>query len=293
MPESSIDDTFVPASEVPIVVPTDPFPARDDGVCDRMETALDHLGGALAVEDAYEVATLGYTVPESFMLSVVIPVFNEIETILPVLARVRSLPLPTEIVVVDDCSTDGTRQILRRLEHIAGLTILYKEKNEGKGAALRDGMAEAKGDIIIVQDADLEYDPRDIPALIEPILFGKADVMYGSRFLDSRLAQNSSGVHRWGNRLLTMASNVTTGLGLTDMETCYKAFRRNALRGMEIKQNRFGFEPEITAKIARRQFRVQELPIRYDARGWEEGKKIGIRDALSALWCIVRYAWAD
>ena len=230
--------------------------------------------------------------PAGFRLSVVVPVYNEEATICEILARVRALPLPKEIIVVDDCSTDGTRDRLAALAPARDLRVVCKPRNEGKGAALRTGFAEATGDIVVVQDADLEYDPRDIPKLLKPILSGEADVVYGSRFLGDEL-QDRSFLHRFGNGLLTGASNWLTGLRLTDMETCYKAFRRDVLRGIQIQQNRFGFEPEITAKLARLGCRVLEAPITYDARGYTEGKKIGMKDAINALYCVVRYALAD
>jgi glycosyltransferase involved in cell wall biosynthesis len=170
--------------------------------------------------------------------------------------------------------------------------VIFKPQNEGKGAALRTGFRRVTGDVVVIQDADLEYDPRDILPLVRPIVCGQADVVYGSRFLGEE-PQDRSWVHRLGNRLLTAASNWTTGMALTDMETCYKAFRREVLQSFEIRQPRFGFEPEVTAKIARRKFRVMEAPIRYAARGYAEGKKIGVMDLFSALYCIVRYGMRD
>jgi glycosyltransferase involved in cell wall biosynthesis len=205
---------------------------------------------------------------------------------------VAAVPLPKEIIVVDDASIDGTRQALAQIDHIPDLHIISKPHNEGKGAALRTAFRRASGDVIVVQDADLEYDPRDIVPLVRPIVEGTADVVYGSRF-GAGGQPGSSRLHRAGNRLLTWASNLTTGLAITDMETCYKAFRREVLRDFEIRQNRFGFEPEVTAKIARRKHRVAEVPISYAARSYAEGKKIGVADLLNALYCIARYAVCD
>ena len=230
--------------------------------------------------------------PTGFRLSIVVPVYNEQATIRQIIARLWSLDLPKEIVIVDDGSTDGTRQQLESLMGIPHVRVFLQSHNQGKGAALRYGFQQAGGDVILIQDADLEYDPRDIPRLLQPILSGEADVVFGSRFLQA-LHRGSSPIHRLGNRMLTAASNWTTGLQLTDMETCYKVFRREVLRDLPLFQDRFGFEPEITAKIARRGFRVQEIPIRYSARNWNDGKKIGIRDGFEALWCIARYAWSD
>ena len=243
-------------------------------------------------DPAYEVEPLDMELPADFKLSVVIPVYNEEMTLRAIVGRVAVIPVPKEIILIDDCSTDGTREILKSLEQVSDLRVIYKPQNEGKGAALRTGFAAAQGDVVVVQDADLEYDPRDFPQLLKPILSGEADVVYGSRFLGNS-QQDPSWLHRFGNGLLTRASNLFTGLRLTDMETCYKAFRRDMLTGIEIRQDRFGFEPEVTAKLARRGARVSEIPISYDGRGYEEGKKIGLKDALNAFYCIVRYGLKD
>lgn len=230
--------------------------------------------------------------PTAVKLTVLMPVYNERETIREIVERVLAVGLCDELVIVDDCSTDGTRDILIELDRLPGVHVFLHGYNRGKGAALRTAMAHARGEIVLIQDADLEYDPSDYAKLIEPIQSGEADVVFGSRFLQAS-EHNSTPIHRLGNRLLTMASNITTGLRLTDMETCYKVFRRGAVRGMVLREERFGFEPEFTAKLARRGCRVVERPVAYHGRGWSEGKKIGVRDALRALWCIVRYAWID
>jgi glycosyltransferase involved in cell wall biosynthesis len=267
----------------------------EDVVVARVEATLGRLHELAALVDQeprYDVPELDYEVPADFLLSVVIPVYDERATVRKILARLTAVPIPMEVVIVDDYSTDGTRDLLRPLEMAERVHVIYKPSNEGKGAALRTGFSAARGTVIMVQDADLEYDPRDIPALLRPLVEQTADVVYGSRFLrDTR--RNSSSIHRLGNRWLTRASNLTTGLRLTDMETCYKAFRREVLRDITIEQDRFGFEPEITAKLARRNCRFQEVPIRYHSRGWDEGKKIGWRDGLNALYCIARYGWQD
>jgi glycosyltransferase involved in cell wall biosynthesis len=272
-----------------------PVPQLADDTIARVTHSLEELqrlADLLAVEDGYEPAVRDFVLPRRFKLSIVIPVYNEERTIRQVLARIAALPVPKEIVIVDDGSTDGTREILSQFECAAELHVIFKPQNEGKGAALRTGFRRVTGDVVIVQDADLEYDPRDILSVIKPIVCGQADVVYGSRFLGTE-HQDRSLVHRCGNRLLTMASNALTGLRITDMETCYKAFSLSVLRSFEIQQHRFGFEPEVTAKIARRKVRVQEVPIRYAARGYAEGKKIGLRDLFSALYCIVRYGLCD
>jgi glycosyltransferase involved in cell wall biosynthesis len=221
-------------------------------------------------------------------LSVLVPVFNEVGTVRTLLERVRAVPLAKEVIVVDDCSTDGTREVLAALEPGA-IRLIRHEKNQGKGAALRTGFAHAAGDIVIVQDADLEYDPREYHQLVAPIIAGKADVVFGSRFMGGRPHRVLFFWHSVANGMLTLLSNMVTNLNLTDMETCYKVFRADVLRRIVIQENRFGFEPEITAKIARLGCRIYEVGIGYDGRGYEEGKKIGMRDAFRALVCIFKY----
>jgi glycosyltransferase involved in cell wall biosynthesis len=221
-------------------------------------------------------------------VSVVIPVFNERHTVEQLLKRVREVPLQLEVIVVDDGSTDGTRDILPRLEGSLIDRLVMHEQNKGKGAALRTGFKHASGDVVVVQDADLEYDPYELPMLLRPILSGKADAVYGSRFL--------GGPHRvllfWhsiGNRVLTLLSNMFTDVNLTDMETCYKMIRRELLETLPLSANRFGIEPELTARLAQADARIYELPISYNGRSYEEGKKIGWKDGVSALWGIVKY----
>ena len=235
-----------------------------------------------------------YPIPADFKLSVVIPVYNERQWIRELVRRVQAVSVAKEIILVDDCSTDGTRELLRELEG-DGVSVLYQAKNRGKGAALREGFRRATGDVVIVQDADLEYDPAEYVHLIQPILEGRADVVYGSRFI----GEGHRVLYFWhsvANKVLTTISNMLTNLNLTDTETCYKVFRREVLAGIHLKSNRFGFEPEITAKIARRRnpaWRIYEIPISYSGRTYEEGKKIGLGDALAALFWIVRYRLFD
>jgi len=221
------------------------------------------------------------------LLSIIIPVYNEIGSIGEIISKVNESPYEKEIIIVDDYSTDGTREYLKGLigNHI---TTIFHDRNQGKGAALRDGIAHARGDVIIIQDADLEYDPKEYPKLLEPILSGKADVVYGSRFL--------GGPHRvlyfWhymGNSIVTLLSNMFTNLNLTDMETGYKVFKREVLDGITIESNRFGFEPEITAKMAKKRCRIYEVPISYYGRSYEEGKKITWRDGIKAFFTILKY----
>ena len=235
-----------------------------------------------------------YPIPAGFKLSVVIPCYNEERWIRELVRRVRAVPIPKEIVIVDDCSTDGTRAILRELDG-GDVRVVYQEKNGGKGAALRTGFVEATGDVVIVQDADLEYDPAEYPRLIQPILENRADVVYGSRFI----GETHRVLYFWhylANKALTLLSNTFTNLNLTDMETCYKVFRREVLQEIKLKSDRFGFEPEITAKIARKRkpaWRVYEIPISYSGRTYEEGKKIGLKDAFSAFFAILRFRYFD
>lgn len=221
-------------------------------------------------------------------LTVVIPVYNEVRTVETLLRRVREVPLWLEVIVIDDGSTDGTRDLLPQLEGTLIDRLIMHEQNRGKGAALRTGFEHATGDVVVVQDADMEYDPHEFPMLLRPILSGKADAVYGSRFL--------GGPHRvlffWhsvGNRVLTLLSNMFTDVNLTDMETCYKMIRRELLQELPLSANRFGIEPEITARLVQAGARIYELPISYDGRSYAEGKKIGWKDGVSALRCIVQY----
>lgn len=226
-------------------------------------------------------------------LSIVIPVYNELDTIGEILRLVEAAPvsgLRKEIVLVDDCSTDGTRDFLRKeVETRAGVRVLYHDRNRGKGAALRTGISHTTGDVVLIQDADLEYDPREYPKLLAPILDGRADVVYGSRFSGSEAKRVLFFWHSVGNRLLTTLSNVFTNINLTDMETCYKVFRGDVIRGIRIEEDRFGFEPEVTAKVARLKCRIYEVGIGYSGRTYAEGKKIGWKDGIRAVWCILKY----
>lgn len=223
-------------------------------------------------------------------VSIVIPVYNERETIAEIVDRVRAVGIHQEIIIVDDYSLDGTRDVLLELAEQSDIRVLMHGYNRGKGAALRTAFAEVVGDVVIIQDADLEYNPQDYPKLLAPIERGETDVVYGSRFLENA-DQDPSKLHRFGNWLLTALSNRLTGQRLTDMETCYKVFRREAIQAINFQQNRFGFEPEITAKLSRIGKQIVEVPISYDCRGYDEGKKIGIRDGINALWCILKYAF--
>ena len=225
-------------------------------------------------------------------LSVVIPVYNEEKNISEIIKRVQAAKLAKEIVVVDDASKDGTREILQKLDGRKNVRVLLHERNQGKGAAVVTGLKAAKGDVLLIQDADLEYDPRDYPALLQPIDEGLADVVYGSRFL--------GGSHRvtmfWhlvANQLLTLMTNILYNTILTDMETGYKVFRREVIEGMKIRAKRFDFEPEFTAKVLKRKYRIFEVPISFNPRDYSEGKKIGLRDAFSAVWALVRYRLMD
>jgi glycosyltransferase involved in cell wall biosynthesis len=223
------------------------------------------------------------------LISVVIPAYNEEATLGEIVYRVENLPVDKEIIVVDDCSTDRTPEIARALEAAGRVRYFRHPRNRGKGAALRTGFAEARGEMVIVQDADLEYDPSEIPKLMAPILAGKADVVFGSRFVGGESHRVLYFWHSVGNRLLTLASNVLTDLNLTDMENCYKLFRRDVLKSITIEEDRFGFEPEITAKVAKAGLRIYEIGISYSGRTYAEGKKIGWRDGLWALYCIAKY----
>jgi glycosyltransferase involved in cell wall biosynthesis len=223
-------------------------------------------------------------------LSIVIPCYNERDTIEEIIDAVRAAPGgEKQIIVVDDCSGDGTRELLDSHLKEKVDTLLFHPVNRGKGAALRTGIAAASGDVVIIQDADLEYDPNQYPLLIEPILQDKADVVYGSRFTGSGPHRVLYFWHRVGNGLLTLVSNMFTNLNLTDMETCYKVFRREIVQGITIEEDRFGFEPEITAKVARLGVRIYEVGISYYGRTYAEGKKIGWRDGVRAIWCILKY----
>ena len=234
--------------------------------------------------------------PENFKrLSILIPVFNEVQTVEEIIRRVRatdSCGLEREIVVVDDASTDGTGDLLKKIQQVGGVKVISHPYNRGKGAALRTALEQATGDIVVIQDADLEYDPADYPILLKPILDGRADVVYGSRFL--------GGTHRvllfWhfmANKFLTLLSNLFCNLNLSDMETGYKVFRRKCVEGLTLNAERFGIEPELTAKLARRHFRFYETPIGYSGRDYSEGKKINWKDGLAALWFIFRYRFFD
>lgn len=224
-------------------------------------------------------------------LSVIIPVYNEKNTVLEIIKRVRAIQIPKEIIVVDDASTDGTRELLKNLND-AGVSVLYQEKNQGKGRAIRTALTKVSGEIVLIQDADLEYDPKDYPALLEPILDGRADVVYGSRFL--------GGTHRvllfwhyFGNLIFTTLTNALYNVNLTDMGTCYKIFRADILKLLKLRSDRFGFEPEVTAKVCKMKLRIYETPISYSGRTYAEGKKITWRDGLVYLWCLFRYRFSD
>ena len=225
------------------------------------------------------------------LLSVVMPAYNERDSIDEIIRRVLAVPVRVELIVVDDCSTDGTRDQLQALQRELGFTLILQPANGGKGAALRVGFAKVSGDIVIIQDADLEYSPEEYPSLIELICTGRADVVYGSRFLGRHRAFLFT--HYVGNRVLTLLTNILYNTMLTDMETCFKVMRAEVLRSMTLRSNRFGIEPELTAKIFKRGYRVYEIPITYDGRGYSEGKKITWRDGIVAIWTLFKYRFTE
>jgi len=225
------------------------------------------------------------------LLSVVMPVFNERATIDEIIRRTVAVPLRVQLIVVDDCSTDGTRDMLAALQQELGFTLVLQQKNAGKGAALRRGFQEVRGDLVVIQDADLEYSPEEFPELIDLICEGRADVVYGSRFLGRHRVFMFT--HYMGNKGLTMFTNILYNTMLTDMETCYKVMRTEVLRSMTLEANGFGIEPELTAKIFKRGYRVYEVPISYDGRGYDEGKKIGWRDGFVALWVLLKFRFTE
>ncbi len=266
-------------------------PTADETYLKRIEEAItaaeDVVSTGLEIGDEAPARDQKQT---ALAVSVVIPVYNERDTIAEIVRRVQAVGVHQEIVIVDDYSLDGTRDVLLELAEQSDIRVLMHGYNRGKGAALRTAFAEVEGDVVIIQDADLEYDPQDYPKLLAPIENGVTDVVYGSRFLENA-HQDPSSLHRFGNWALTALSNFLTGQQLTDMETCYKVFRREVIQAINFQQNRFGFEPEITAKLSRMGKRIFEVPISYDCRGYDEGKKIGIRDGINAIWCILKYAF--
>jgi glycosyltransferase involved in cell wall biosynthesis len=260
-------------------------------------TESDFLDEVFAAEDVARATdpVIGGSrrlrLPPGFKLSVLIPVFNEQRTIRAVLQRVEDVGLPLEIIVVDDGSTDGTRAILQAIEQDRheDIRIFYHERNRGKGAAIRTAIAQATGSICLIQDADLEYDPREYFQLLEPIVDGRADAVYGSRFAGGGAHRVHLFWHKLGNQILTTFSNMLTNLNLTDMETCYKVVRTDLLQALPLRANRFELEPELTAKLAKAGARIYEVPISYSGRDYSEGKKIGWRDGVQAIWCICKY----
>lgn len=279
-----------PASSRSNVPGTDATKVWVTGVAPDDLPLLEQLARVLGEGTLRELGV--YELPAGFKLSVAMPVYNEATTIREILRRVLAVPIPKEILVVDDGSTDGTRDILSEFDGKPDVHVFLHERNQGKGGALRTAFQHATGDVILIQDADLEYDPAEYPRLIQPIVAGRADVVFGSRF-KGETTRIHMFWHRIANGMLTLLSNFFTNLNLTDMETCYKVFRRDVLKDITIKQNGFGIEPELTAKVARRKCRVYEIPISYFGRDYSEGKKIGLKDAFVALYCIVRYSLAD
>jgi glycosyltransferase involved in cell wall biosynthesis len=236
--------------------------------------------------------TMHFAYNSGMNLSVIIPIYNEVKTIHTVLERVHSTGLATEIILVDDYSSDGTRELLTTLDGNPGIRVILHDKNQGKGAAVRTGIAAATGDILLIQDADLEYDPRDYPTLLRPIEEGLANVVYGSRFLGGprRVAMFW---HMLANKLLTLATNILYNTILSDMETGYKVFRRDVLQGIKLRANRFDFEPEFTAKILKCKEKIYEVPISFNPRDYSEGKKIKMKDAFTAIWALLKYRFVD
>lgn len=281
--------------EEPIVAPGLPLPHLVPYSAEWYAGIRETLGDGGCKQLGY------YEIPSGFLLSVVVPVYNEHATIRRVVARIRSVPIRKEIILVDDHSSDDSVEIIEALRRESGddpgnrIKTVFHQRNRGKGAALRTGFREAVGDVVIVQDADLEYDPAEYPRLLQPIIENQCDVVFGSRFLGHGPHRVLYFWHYLGNRFLTALSNCFTNLNLSDMETCYKVFRREVMQEIlpTLRQDRFGFEPEVTAKIARRPYRVYELGVSYSGRTYEEGKKIGWRDGVHAVWCIVRYGLAD
>ena len=264
--------------------------ARGDDRClDRVDAALELAEQSVeAAADIDRVPEQGVSAETALAVSVVIPVYNERDTVVDIVRRVQEVGVHSEIILVDDFSIDGTRRLVLELEKESGIHAVLHGYNRGKGAALRTAFAQVNGDVVIIQDADLEYDPADYPKLLAPIQRGEADVVYGSRFLENP-QQDPSRLHRFGNWLLTKASNVTTGQRLTDMETCYKAFRREVLAQIDVEQDRFGFEPEITAKVSRWDTRFRKCRFGTTDGSYQQGKKIGWPDAVNALYCIAKY----
>ncbi len=255
--------------------------ASHDHIIDQIDETLDLMAAAQSVAQ-------GDLPIDHYAVSIIVPVFNELKTLPTVLDRIKQvMPVETEVIVVDDCSTDGTTDWLKSLPAQDNLRIIHRRRNHGKGSAVRLAIRHSRGDVVAIQDADLEYDPADLLRVIWPILDGDAEVVFGSRYLEE--GGDQSLVHRIGNGVLTSGSNLLTGLRLTDMETCHKAFDGEMLRSIPLQERRFGFEPEITAKVAQRTSQILEVPIGYDSRGYNQGKKIGWRDGVAAFACIWKY----